>query len=335
MGGDSVVNLDGSAATLEQRQAAAAAAAIAFCREEDASRQAVVPSIRKRVSKRTTSVHLPHARGNSDIMNCDLQSAGVYVCVLEIGTFHFVEITSHLLSLLPFRVEVFAEVIRRSIPPENDGDYVDKPFAGSGGRIPGDCISEGGEFYEVADEEEEERDETAGELWQHVVLFAVDKPAFISALLKHAASEGFDPRLLLNKIAPNTKIPALRESLMKLMNDYQMQIDLRHNCQHILLSDVHRLLEQLVELHSAGLRIEQPHDISFCSACSRHLSIIPPTAIPNSLARKVCDSDGNDRDNLLAFVCQHVFHAACVDAPVGGLVGLANCPTCMKERSSG
>lgn len=74
------------------------------------------------------------------------------------------------------------------------------------------------------DDEEEECDDNAGELWQQVVLFAVDKPTFICALLKHAGSGGLDPRLLLRKISPEMSIPGLRDSLGKLMHNYKVRL---------------------------------------------------------------------------------------------------------------
>lgn len=61
-----------------------------------------------------------------------------------------------------------------------------------------------------------------GELWRQVVLFAVDKPGFICALLKHASTEKIDPALLLRKIAPNMHIPLLKESLVNLLKNTQV-----------------------------------------------------------------------------------------------------------------
>lgn len=75
------------------------------------------------------------------------------------------------------------------------------------------------------DEEEEETDrgdECGNELWQQVILFAADKPAFTCALLQEGGNEGLDMRLLLRKIPPDMKIPGLRDSLVKLMRNYKV-----------------------------------------------------------------------------------------------------------------
>lgn len=63
-----------------------------------------------------------------------------------------------------------------------------------------------------------------GELWRQVVLFAVDKPGFICALLKHASMEKIDPLLLLRKITPNMEIPNLKESLVNLLRNTQVNL---------------------------------------------------------------------------------------------------------------
>ncbi|CAH8459992.1 unnamed protein product [Schistosoma rodhaini] len=70
--------------------------------------------------------------------------------------------------------------------------------------------------------DEDEGDENAGELWQQVILFAADKPAFICALLQNAGCEGLDSRLLLRKISPDMTIPGLRDAIVKLMHDYKV-----------------------------------------------------------------------------------------------------------------
>lgn len=66
------------------------------------------------------------------------------------------------------------------------------------------------------------RSQESGELWRQVVLFAVEKPGFICALLKHATTEKIDPALLLRKIAPNMEIPNLKESLVNLLRNTQV-----------------------------------------------------------------------------------------------------------------
>lgn len=62
----------------------------------------------------------------------------------------------------------------------------------------------------------------AAELWHQVVLFAVDKPTFICALLKHASTERIDPSLLVRRIAPGMEIPMLKESLVNLLHNTQV-----------------------------------------------------------------------------------------------------------------
>lgn len=86
--------------------------------------------------------------------------------------------------------------------------------------------------------DEDEGDENAGELWQQVILFAADKPAFICALLQNAGCEGLDSRLLLRKISPDMTIPGLRDAIVKLMHDYKVG----STCHHLeLVEELHEI----------------------------------------------------------------------------------------------
>ncbi|CAH8566545.1 unnamed protein product [Dicrocoelium dendriticum] len=168
--------------------------------------------------------------------------------------------------------------------------------------------------------EDEDLDSQGGELWQQVVLFAVDKPAFIRALLQHADSEGLDPRLLLRKISPDMCIPGLKGSLITLMRNYRLQLELQRNCQSILRSDLHRLFTRLLRWKSKGLRVESSGFSFFvCTLCT-HPLIRPQTQNPSS-----CDRPGQTEiaSSCLVFRCQHVCHASCL--PVNRA---ASCPIC-------
>lgn len=97
---------------------------------------------------------------------------------------------------------------------------------GSGDDDDGDYGLEAGGGVEEDYSSPHSTSREAGELWKQVVFFAVDKPGFICALLNQASTERIDPSLLLRKIAPNTEIPHLKESLVNLLHNTQVTLGL-------------------------------------------------------------------------------------------------------------
>ena len=61
------------------------------------------------------------------------------------------------------------------------------------------------------------------ELWQDLIDHSVDKPEFISALLANVGAH-IDPIRLIRKIPEGLEIPQLKESLIKIMQDYNLQV---------------------------------------------------------------------------------------------------------------
>ncbi|OON19248.1 WD domain, G-beta repeat protein [Opisthorchis viverrini] len=163
--------------------------------------------------------------------------------------------------------------------------------------------------------EQEDRDESSGELWQQVVLFAVDKPVFICALLQHASADGLDPRLLLRKISPDMSIPGLRNSLIKLMRNYRLQLELQRSCQRILRTDSHKLFQRLLQSHAKGIRVESNGLSSFpCAVCAQPL--IKLRSGGASQISPTCPGDLNDSNSsdqpYTVFRCSHVCHSSCL-----------------------
>ncbi|KAL5971013.1 hypothetical protein TSMEX_001320 [Taenia solium] len=171
----------------------------------------------------------------------------------------------------------------------------------------------------------------AGELWKQVVFFAVDKPGFICALLNQASTERIDPSLLLRKIAPNTEIPHLKESLVNLLHNTQMQIELRRNCENILLKDLHEVSSRLVKIQNRGVFVDIRKErgdwggSAICRVCRQTLLSSSTEGHPSSDQ----EAGGLHQPPLLVFRCSHVFHQACL-LRCGRFVV---CPVCVRERT--
>uniref|UniRef100_V5H0C2 Vacuolar protein sorting-associated protein 41 homolog n=2 Tax=Ixodes ricinus TaxID=34613 RepID=V5H0C2_IXORI len=131
-------------------------------------------------------------------------------------------------------------------------------------------------------------------LWQDLIAHSLDKPAFITTLL-HKIGTHVDPILLIHRIPEQLVIPQLRDSLVKIMRDYKLQISLRDGCKKILVSDCIGLLHKLHRQQSRGISLT--HD-QLCPACNRRLLF----------------KDVRYAEDVVVFFCKHAFHGTCLPA---------------------
>nr|CAH8831362.1 unnamed protein product [Trichobilharzia regenti] len=190
------------------------------------------------------------------------------------------------------------------------------------------------------DGDEDEGDENAGELWQQVILFAADKPAFICALLQNAGCEGLDSRLLLRKISPDMTIPGLRDALIKLMHDYKIQLELQQNCSRILASDMHQLFLRVIKMQMKGMRVNSSYlSTTGCIVCLQPILNNSNNNNNNNVQsrRRTDPLKSNDEYKSLQqqeensypwaiFQCSHICHEECL------VNGGIKCPACSKSR---
>ena len=119
-------------------------------------------------------------------------------------------------------------------------------------------------------------------------------PAFITGLL-HNIGTHVDPIILIQKIREGLKIPGLRDSLVKILQDYNLQvvinlpkriivmvprkvfnncsflqISLREGCKKILVSDCFGLIEKLTRTQRRGVNVEEKQ---MCQACQDKLIV--------------------------------------------------------------
>uniref|UniRef100_A0A671K648 Vacuolar protein sorting-associated protein 41 homolog n=1 Tax=Sinocyclocheilus anshuiensis TaxID=1608454 RepID=A0A671K648_9TELE len=61
------------------------------------------------------------------------------------------------------------------------------------------------------------------ELWDDLISYSIDKPPFITGLLNNIGTH-VDPILLIHRIKEGMEIPNLRDSLVKILQDYNLQV---------------------------------------------------------------------------------------------------------------
>ncbi|XP_075222669.1 vacuolar protein sorting-associated protein light [Lycorma delicatula] len=146
------------------------------------------------------------------------------------------------------------------------------------------------------------------DLWEDLINQSLDKPDFITFLLQRIGTY-IDPRILIQRIDGSLKIPGLKNSLVKMMQDYNLQVSVQEGCKKILVSDYFNLHERLVLMQQRGTCID---DEQYCGACHR----------------KIIVKDLSQADNILMFYCHHSFHEQCL--PITDVI--VNCTICSSQK---
>ncbi|XP_029445383.1 vacuolar protein sorting-associated protein 41 homolog isoform X1 [Rhinatrema bivittatum] len=139
------------------------------------------------------------------------------------------------------------------------------------------------------------KEQDDAELWEDLILYSIDKPPFITGLLNNIGTH-VDPILLIHRIKEGMEIPNLRDSLVKILQDYNLQILLREGCKKILVSDSLSLLKKMHRTQMRGVLVDEEN---ICESC---LSPILP-------------SDASKPFSVTVFHCRHMFHKECLPVP--------------------
>ncbi|KAF4619821.1 hypothetical protein D9613_004777 [Agrocybe pediades] len=143
-----------------------------------------------------------------------------------------------------------------------------------------------GDVHRAIDFAKEQNDD---DLWEDLLKYSETRPAFIRGLLENIGVE-ISPIRLIRRIKNGLEIPGLKEALIKILQDFHLQISLLEGCQTILNGDSAELSSKLQRNQSSGFFLSPT---SVCKICSRTL---------------------HDTTSLtLLFLCRHVVHASCVD----------------------
>ncbi|KAL7976846.1 hypothetical protein Chor_008795 [Crotalus horridus] len=116
------------------------------------------------------------------------------------------------------------------------------------------------------------KEQDDAELWEDLILYSIDKPPFITGLLNNIGTH-VDPILLIHRIKESMEIPNLRDSLVKILQDYNLQILLREGCKKILVADSLSLLKKMHRTQMRGVLVDEEN---ICEIC---LSPILPTGL--------------------------------------------------------
>ncbi|ESO87990.1 hypothetical protein LOTGIDRAFT_126722, partial [Lottia gigantea] len=144
------------------------------------------------------------------------------------------------------------------------------------------------------------------ELWEDLLDYSMSKPHFMTALLQNVGSH-IDPIKVITRIKKGIEIPELRDSLVKILQDYNLQISLREGCKKILVADSFNLMERLINTQKKGVFVEES---TVCPICHQSLII----------------NDLRYASNLAVFYCHHAFHEDCLPP------NITNCNICHSQK---
>lgn len=195
------------------------------------------------------------------------------------------------------------------------------------------------------------------DLWQDLIVYSMDKPEFIGALLKNIGTHINDPIDLIDRIPNGCEIEGLMPALVKILQDYQLQISLEQSCRDLMAKDCFSLLEKQIACQTQGIAIKEDQVCDHCNqplfnesmvdslSQSRGMSVSDNSSVGTSSAAsiRVQPSHGPSMLNdLVVFGCHHVFHeeccantistAAAIESDMELTNKLLNCRVCMLEK---
>eukprot|EP00112_Aurelia_sp_Birch-Aquarium-sp1_P017987 Seg4227.1 transcript_id=Seg4227.1/GoldUCD/mRNA.D3Y31 product="Vacuolar protein sorting-associated protein 41" protein_id=Seg4227.1/GoldUCD/D3Y31 len=129
-------------------------------------------------------------------------------------------------------------------------------------------------------------------LWQDLINHSIDKPLFVKELLMNIGTS-VDPIMLIGRIKPGMKIPGLRDALVKILQDYNLQVSLHEGCKQILDKDSVALMQRQLRAQGRGYSVQ---DDAKCEGCQGYIIV----------------ENSQQTANVLVFFCEHFYHERCL-----------------------
>ncbi|XP_067021435.1 vacuolar protein sorting-associated protein 41 homolog isoform X2 [Acropora muricata] len=152
-------------------------------------------------------------------------------------------------------------------------------------------IQEENDVEKAIDFAKEQDDE---DLWDDLINYSLDKPEFITGLLQNIGTH-VDPIKLIQRIPEGMKIPGLRDSLVKILQDFNLQISLREGCKKILVKDSVSLMQRLSKVQQKGVSADEETKCPVCQGT-------------------VIAEDVKSASHVVVFFCKHIYHDDCLPA---------------------
>jgi len=132
------------------------------------------------------------------------------------------------------------------------------------------------------------KEQNDDDLWEDLLRYSETRPTFIRGLLENVGA-GIDPIRLIRRIKNGLEIPGLKPALIKILQDFNLQVSLLDGCKTILDGDCADLAKKFYEDQTSGFFLSGK---TICPICT-----LPLQQHPQGL--------------VLLFLCRHVVHAKC------------------------
>lgn len=93
------------------------------------------------------------------------------------------------------------------------------------------------------------------DLWEDLINFSLNKPEYIIGLLNNVGTH-VDPVDLINRIPNGVKIKGLRDALVKILQDYRVQVSLLEGSRNIMTRDCFNLMEKQIRTVRQGICVD-------------------------------------------------------------------------------
>ncbi|KAL0581489.1 Vacuolar protein sorting-associated protein 41 [Marasmius crinis-equi] len=114
-----------------------------------------------------------------------------------------------------------------------------------------------GDVHRAIDFAKEQADD---DLWEDLLKYSETRPTFIRGLLENVGPE-INPIRLIRRIKNGLEIPGLKEALIKILQDFHLQISLLEGCQTILDGDCSDLSRKLQKDQTSGFFLNDIFEI--------------------------------------------------------------------------
>lgn len=104
------------------------------------------------------------------------------------------------------------------------------------------------------------------DLWAELMDISVCKPQLLSTLLREVSTYATDPIGLIARIPEGLEVPDLMSSLVKILQDYRLQVTLEDGCKRVLNSDCYNLISKLTKMRTRAFVVR---DNSLCQGCQQ------------------------------------------------------------------
>ncbi|KAI6191703.1 RING-type domain-containing protein [Aphelenchoides bicaudatus] len=147
------------------------------------------------------------------------------------------------------------------------------------------------------------------ELWNRLIDLCMNKPKHITKLLTTAGTY-IDPLIVIKKIPTDIEIPDLQKALLKVLRDYELQINLLRDSSKVGLDDLLCLFEQRVKSKLSSTFIDFTQK---CYLCSELIVAEVP--------------DSKTQQEILFLSCGHILHRKCLETDSTKSKNFT-CPSC-------